>query len=100
MSGQANAASASACGFPQGIDGTLNAGHGNRQSGRWTLQVRASDTDAWFLLDGSTDRAEAEALFDRERRIRLECAGGGQLALVDPAGCFVEVVHIAMGERS
>jgi len=65
---------------------------------RWTVRSRAR-YGPWNVIDGSTDRAEAEALFECERRARLSSKGrGGEVALFDPAEGLVEVVQFWQDE--
>jgi len=65
---------------------------------RWTVRSRAR-YGPWETVDGSTDRAEAEALFEHERLARLSSMGrGGEVALFDPADSLVEAVQFWQDE--
>jgi hypothetical protein len=58
--------------------------------GRWTVRVRMHARAPWTLLDGSTDLAEAAAIYLYQRGLRTRLGGSGNgIALFDPAGEIV-----------
>jgi hypothetical protein len=55
--------------------------------GRWTVMVRMHTRAPWTLLDGSTDLAEAAAIYLYQRNLRTRLGGSGaNVALFDPDG--------------